>query len=215
MYLNKELLLALRTGNTAEFLKNNKTNLSIVEQSLGEIFLPTGKIVANDPLCLFETEPFTECVAPGTYPVKLYILQSSDDKRVAFAEIAFTNEMPKSFKPAVVAQQHIEDLKGDEFFGYGVDSGTGGFMDYETCTQFQEIMADFDNATLAELDAAIEKSYIDTYGTANVCLPDSKNNIIAFSSGYGDGLYPSFWGMNANDEICSLITDFIIVDDEE
>lgn len=213
MYLNKELLLALRSGNTSEFLKNDKLDLSIAEQPLGDIFLPTGKIVANDPLCLFETEPFTESVVPGTYPVKLYILQINDDKRVAFAEITFSNETPESFQLAVTKKQNIKDLTSDEFFGYGVDSGTGCFMDYETCMHFETLMNDPDNVVLTQLDDALEKSYVYTYAVANVCFPNTKNNIIAFSSGYGDSSYPSFWGMNANKEICSLITDFCTVDD--
>ena len=69
---------------------------------MGKIKLPTGKIVANDPLIAEETEPFTICVTPGEYPVMLYVNHSDGDQRVAFAEIRFLEDMPVRFAPALV-----------------------------------------------------------------------------------------------------------------
>lgn len=49
-------LRILRAGESEKFFINSKFHEKIEEQSLGLLNLPTG-IVANDPLCLFETEP--------------------------------------------------------------------------------------------------------------------------------------------------------------
>ncbi|MGN7279818.1 DUF4241 domain-containing protein [Bacillus altitudinis] len=33
-----------------------------------------------------------------------------------------------------------------------------------------------------------------------------------FTTGYGDGMYPSFWGLEQNEEPACLVTVFLIVD---
>jgi hypothetical protein len=40
--------------------------------------------------------------------------------------------------------------------------------------------------------------------------PDTtrEENIICFSSGFGDGTYPSFFGFGPNGPVCQLVTDF-------
>ena len=215
MYLNKEFMIALRTGNINELLKKYQDDISIRKQALGKIKLPTGRIVANDPMCNFQMEPFERTVAPGEYPVMLYIAHMNDDQRVAFAEIRFTEELPAEFELATVSGDDVSKLGDDDFFGYGVDTGTGGFMDEITCGELKKIIYESDDYTFDSLDDALDKSYVPTYDTANVCLPDSEHNVVAFSSGFGDGTYPSFWGFDKNGDLCSLITDFMVIDNED
>jgi hypothetical protein len=49
------------------------------------------------------------------------------------------------------------------------------------------------------------------------CRPSSERdeNIICFSSGWGDGSYPSFFGFSAEGRLCALVTDFFILSEEE
>ncbi len=43
----------------------------------------------------------------------------------------------------------------------------------------------------------------------NFYLPNRPSlNVIMFHSGYGDGMYPCYWGTNNDGKICSLIVDF-------
>lgn len=95
----EEMFAALRAGMIETYLRE-KENEQIVEQKLCLIKLPTGKIVANDPLMLYEYEPYLITVAPGEYPVYLYIHHIKTDKRVAFAEIRFTDSLPVRFELA-------------------------------------------------------------------------------------------------------------------
>lgn len=212
MYINSNLLSSLYEGNTQRFLKEGQT---IRRQELGELFLPTGSIVANDPLCLFETEPFERQVSPGSYPVTLHILQHNTDQRVAFAELRFSASRPVRFEMALTKGQELSSLKEDEFWGYGVDSGTGAFMDLQTCQKLQALLDAAEDFDFPDLDKALNESYVHTYSVANVTLPDSECNLTAFSSGWGDGSYPCYWGIAEDGEICSLITDFCIIMDEE
>ena len=34
---------------------------------------------------------------------------------------------------------------------------------------------------------------------------------MAFTSGYGDGSYGSYWGFDDNDEVVCLVTDFLVL----
>lgn len=212
MYQNTPLLHALRTHTANSFLKNEAFQESITEQDLGLLHLTSGRIVANDPLFPGEDKPFAQSVAPGSYPVKLYIYHCDTDQRVAFAELRFSEDLPVSFMPALTAGQDSSALKEDEFFGYGVDSGTGGFMDEDACRALNHYLDQSGDYCLPTLAKALDESYVDTFCTANVPLPDIQANIAAFSSGYGDGVYPSFWGLNTDGQICCLITDFCIIE---
>ena len=211
----EKILISLRAGNINEMFINSKFQEHITVQKLGYLFLPTGNIIANDPLCLFEFEPFEKCVPPGKYPVVLYIHHIDDDCRVAFAEIRFSENTPVSYELALTKQQNNQRLIDDKYFGYGVDSGTGCFMDKEACNALEELVKDIDDGMLPELNDMLNKSYVYTYSTANFTLPNSNNNFVVFSSGYGDGCYPSFWSYDEKGDLCSLITDFMTIDDEE
>lgn len=212
MYINENLMIALRNHTANDFLKEIKQEGYFREQELGKVKLPTGKVVANDPLVLGEMEAFTIQVPSGEYPVILYIYHCNDDQRVAFAEMRLNEKVPVRFEAALVEGQDVETLEEDEFFGYGVDTGTGCFMDKLTCQRLEVLMDTTEDGELAEFDKLLEESYVDTYMTANYVLPETDLNVVAFSSGYGDGAYPSFWGYDDAGELCCLITDFGVID---
>ena len=206
-------LLQLRAGNRDEWFAGSKLRESITEQSLGSLSLPTGRIVAADPLCLYDTDPFEKRMMPGSYPVWLYIHHIDDDCRVAFAEIRFSEAAPVRFEMALTWRQTEEELADGEYFGYGVDSGVGSFMDTEACSALVRL-TNIEDGIPPELDELLEESYIDTYSAGNFALPESDYNAAIFSTGFGDGCYPSFWGYDEEGEVCCLITDFMTVEDE-
>lgn len=207
-----ERLLLLLKNETNDFFVGSKFSESIVIQELGEINLPTGKIVACDPLVCPEELPFSKQVKAGRYPVTLYIHCIDDDKRVGFAKLTFSDKLPSRFELAVNEEQNLEELKEGYIFGYGVDSGTGSFMDEKAAAKVVELMDSAEDYNIPELEDMLEKTYVDTYCTANFRIPGTDLDLAAFSSGFGDGLYPTYWGFDENDNICCLITDFETVD---
>lgn len=208
-------LSILRNGKTEKFFEHSKFQQKIAEQPLGLLNLPTGSIVANDPLCLFETDPFDKTVTPGSYQTFLYIHHFETDRRVAFAEIRFSENIPIRFDLALTNNQHLEELDEDEFYGYGVDSGTGCFVDKLTLDEYVKLTDLTEDGMLPDLEKELDLRYIHTYSFANYTLSGSPHNLILFSSGYGDGAYASYWGYDTNNELCCLITDFETVDDED
>lgn len=203
-------LAALRSGDFSKLLISKQYAERLIEQPLCTINLPTGKIVANDPICFYQKEPFEKKVKPGKYPIVLYIHCIDNDKRVSFAEIRFSSNIPVKFELAVHAGEALTELADNEYYGYGVDSGTGGFCDKKTCDKYEE----FDK-TPPEIEDMLSESYVDTYSTADYHLPNTDLNIAVFSAGFGDGCYPSYWGFDKDGNICSLITDFLTLDEAE
>ena len=58
--------------------------------------------------------------------VELAIADLNSDERVAFARVVFTREVTVSWKMAVTTPiQDVATLGPNEYFGYGVDAGTG------------------------------------------------------------------------------------------
>ncbi|WP_316569155.1 DUF4241 domain-containing protein [Neobacillus sp. YIM B06451] len=185
-------------------------------KKIGEIELMSGRIVACDPFTGMDDEPFTKQVTPGKYPVLFSIIRyESKDERIAFAMIKFSNNKVSAWEMALQPGQNINELEDDdEYFGYGVDSGTGCFMDIETKNTFlsyENEPQDEDPGyeLYLDLEDEFDKAYKATRSWIVTTIKD-KASIAMFSSGWGDGNYPSFWGMDENGDIVCLITDFLI-----
>ncbi len=176
---------------------------------LGELVLPTGRIVACDPFLVFGgEEPFTRGVAPGRYPVLVNVAALEDDQRVAYAIVRFGERPPVRWEMALLPGQDAATLGESEFFGYGVDAGTGCFMDAQVARVLAE-RATEENEHNGDLLEAMEKTYVHTWSWLDVVLDPAKGaNVVAFSSGWGDGQYPSFWGFDETGAVACLVTDF-------
>ncbi|MCW3090149.1 MAG: hypothetical protein JWP81_1218 [Ferruginibacter sp.] len=202
------------------FENSSIENMSLELLSLGSLNLGTGKIIACDPLVYFNDEPpFTRTVEPGIYPVIACIAKTENSgDRYAVVKLEFSKERPAKWEMAVVAQQDVTELTDDDFFGFGVDAGLGSFCDEETQKLYSRFHDEFyeknpDANIYTDFFAAeFKKNAVeadDIGNWVNFYLPNNPNfNIIMFHSGYGDGLYPCYWGMNGEGKICSLIVDF-------
>ncbi|MGG1661007.1 DUF4241 domain-containing protein [Brevibacillus sp. NRS-1366] len=192
-------------------------------QEIGQLQVKTGRIVANDPLVMFETEPFALSFPKGVFPVQLAIAKVSanadasqvgdeqqPDERVAFAQIVFANKPVTSWKMAVWENSDVAQLAANEFFGYGVDSGTGSFMDASAC-QLLEQEIEQNDMYLESLIKDMDKTYKHTRSWLVKDLGDG-NNIAMFSTGWGDGSYASYIGLDEEGQIVRLVTDFYLFD---
>lgn len=205
-----EMLKSLRTGTIDQYFRGEENEYIEVKQ-LCDIHLPTGKIVANDPICLYEFEPFSIQVKPGIYPVYIYIYHLKTDQRVAFAEIRFNEEIPTQYEFAVVEKNEKIRFKNIKYSNYGVDSGTGGFMDHELAVHIQNYSQEQSDELFADMRDMIEETYVSTFSTLDYTPKDEEANIVGFSSGWGDGGYISYFGYNDKSQVCNLITCFDVL----
>ena len=190
---------------TQEILQmRDDRDASVKTCEAGTLVLTSGKIVACDGL-LPSDEPFTQTVAPGSYPVILSIALFGEEwPLVACAMLRLKDEMPTVWKIATVAGQSEVVEREGETVGYGVDCGVGCFADLDT---MQTLI------TSPEIYARLQEQ-VHQAGMKMVDFqPDTarSSNIITFSSGEGDGTYPSYFGYDADGNVLCLATDFGII----
>jgi len=52
---------------------------------------------------------------------------------------------------------------------------------------------------------------VHTWGWANFAL-GNELNVVAFYAGYGDGVYPTCWGLDGSGRPVCALTDFLVID---
>lgn len=172
---------------------------------LPDLKLPSGRIAASDGFIPVGAKPFTQATLPGVYPLLLAIAVIGDDERIGFAKLQLADQPATRWEMALVSGQDPASLKPLEVFGYPVDSGTGCLGDIDALKLLGSTNEDFSNNMLDEF----QKSYRHTRGWLSV--DSSRGSVALFSSGFGDGVYPSYFGYSAKGELVSLITDFGVV----
>ena len=188
--------------------------------SIGDITIPSGKVIACDGIVLEPDETgFATAVPPGRYPVILTIARfaSNGDERVACATIRFNkfdDAQPLKWEPALRPGEDPATLEAESFFGYGVDSGTGCFID-SVGMKAIDAMLETDHAFFETTIAEMAKHKHTTWDWANLVVdPESGANLVVFSAGVGDGAYPCYFGRDAAGNVACLVTDFLLLDDK-
>lgn len=206
---------------------------TLVEIDIGNIHLPTGKIIVSDPFFTTDALPLSRSVASGVYPVKIYITEIENEHfRIAFAKIKFKSELATQWILAVseaMETDSLMNLKEDEYFGFPVDAGLGCFLDEQTNLIYLQKMDSFytkgknknyyDDLLAEEFKRySSENKYSRDLGDWNNHIVDKDLglNVIMFASGWGDGNYPTYWGYNDKKETVELTIDFMVtgVEDE-
>ena len=208
-----EIYAAFADGGAA-WSGGERTQLLAVDA--GELVLPTGRVVASD-VFFFSTEPFKRRLPAGRHPVYLLSSVRGPDPDlagdVAAAMIRAAPGDPVTWELALVEGQDPTTLQPGEFFGYGVDSGTGCFASVEAVDVLtrgdglDEYGERVHEAMFPSDNVADWKSSVDI-----TVDPATGTNVIGFSSGFGDGAYPSWFGLDADGRPLVLLTDFGILE---
>ena len=181
-------------------------------RDIGQVEIVSNRVAASDPLVCPNPEGFLHAVPNGRFPVHIAIAGMAGDERIAYAKVVFSPATPVRWEMALVDGQDLTTLESDQFFGYGVDAGTGCFMDPQTGKLLNARMdeeEDYFETIIEGMDAtyAHTRSWLEFRPA-----PDSSLNIVCFSTGWGDGSYPSFFGLDAAGSPVVLVTDFLVVD---
>lgn len=172
-------------------------------QSAFDLIVTSGRLIACDPYYCGDEKPFKERIPPGCYPVILCVAHfHNGDQRVALAALHISDNVPTRWE---IATRPGEERATSH--GYCVDSATGCFMDADAVAWAAE-RTEGDPMFFEDL-----MTHVPTWGWVNVA-PNHSNaaNVVAFSSGWGDGGYPSFFGYDATDQPVCVITDFGVLE---
>lgn len=183
--------------------------LTIEHREIGSLRLPSGRVVAADAIVEAALPPFARRVVPGRYPVRLAIahIGAARDQRVALAWVAFAQAPVARWEPARLEGRPASEDPA-EGSAYGVDSGTGSFLSPEAAAPFTALVL---NGFDERVSAPMEATYADTRNWAVVEVGEGLD-VALFSSGYGDGAYASYWGLDEAGAPVLLVTDFGLLD---
>lgn len=180
----------------------------------GQLVLPTGRLVCTDPLYRAYGFPQNWTIAKGQYPVYLYIgLTAAFAKRIVYAEIVVKPGIPVFWEYSLIPECFLEDDIDKKINGlYPVECGLSCFADIETFQIFEEEISEFyANDKNANFYNDVLKKYDEVAkGIDGIDYKPKKanGNIIMFSSGWGDGLYPRYVGYDKDGAVVKFVTDF-------
>lgn len=197
---------------------------------IGEVNLPTGEILACDPLVeLEEAKAYIQKTPVGKYPVRIAVVPSEDyGDRYACVKVEFSKNTPVVYELAVTGEEEkMDEAAEDEYYGFGVDAGMGCVADKKSQDKYikywnkLEEDGEADNPyddifeeLLAESAQQFPK-YQRTGGDwANWTIPGTELNIPIFASGWGDGYYPCYFGYDKEEELCGFYIFFIDIEKE-
>jgi hypothetical protein len=190
---------------------------------LGQLYLPSGRLIACDPAIL-EDLPFAQAFPPGAYPVDVVIMHIEEhssplrslwfqlwrrppqDIRIALAAVVFQEAVPTRWEPAYISGQLQRHSERDTY-SYSVDSASGCFMDRRAAQTIVTKELDvFEALDVVTENPADQPMWIDLHFRQAEPL-----NIIAFSSGWGDGHYSSYIGYTDDNTVARVVTDFAVL----
>jgi Protein of unknown function (DUF4241) len=191
---------------------------------IGNVSLPSGKIVVRDPLVDLNgnQSPYFIQAPKGDFPVTIAVVKSENwGDRYAVVKVEFTKEKPIVYREALVGIEELEGVTEDDYFGFGVDAGLGCITDKEVLPFVDKFVdeTNVDNFYDDYFAALFEQSYKDhpknqrdAGDWINWKVPDTNYHIPMFASGFGDGTYPVYFAYDNNDSICGLYIQFIDIE---
>lgn len=140
-----------------------------------------------------DARPLARSVPPGTYPVE----RVTGFGRNAALRVLFSERMPTTWHPAALVSGpgHV----------IGVDAGSACIVDYVAYAQMTR---------RAKAEAFSAFMYAPSPSVQQVALGGSDEGIVA-ESGYGDGSYPVYWGLDETGAVAQLVVDFMVLVTED
>lgn len=203
--------------------------LAVME--IGPCSLPSGKILVRDPLVYLadrKEKPYFLTAPAGTYQTEVCVVkpdESGDCARYAAVRLKFTGKRPVWFYEALIGHENLNDLEGGEYFGFNVDAGLGCICDevlhqaicdwsgqwdreHPDANQYYDYFAPL----FAENYKAYPKFQREDGDFLNWQIPGTKYHLPIFQSGFGDGVYPVYWGMDETGNISQIVIQFINIE---
>jgi hypothetical protein len=188
--------------------KANGSTINFFAITIGKVKITSGQIIICDPLHIDEYGiPFTQAFPTGEFPVQLSVLRMGEEESLAFARINFSDEPVVKWEKALRPKPAEIPFGGEDIPEYCVDGGVAAFLDKDAAKALDpKSVADYDGAVFEEMYKHHHLGW--RYAMYNF----GQHNLAAFTTGLGDGCYPTYIGFDANGKPCRLLTDFGLFD---
>ena len=197
--------------------------------TVGTVDVPSGKVICADPLDYLEGEhifaPVLKREIPkGSYPAEVSICRHDNiGIRMCTARLKIKDTKAVRYELAESEEDSAAMICSDGVLhGFPVDAGMMCFIDAGAAKNYQSFFDkwhkenpeknnyyDYFKAFFEESDKklpAYQREGGDFIEWAN---PDTGERMVQIASGFGDGFYQSFWGIDDSGEICELIVPLV------
>lgn len=215
---------AYREFEDGEIIEGVGYDIIVHRRSIGDLVLPSGRLIACDPVQALDSEPFDFELGPGRYPVHLIIPEMRDEKLIAYAVISARHTDVHRWEVAPMPDRDDASRFGSsgDSDGFHVDSSLAAFLDRDTASallNYHQLMMPEDNDFERHLWGRIHRrrhrgvgwAVIDLHRDLKLPFGDGRN-LLTFDAGFGDGYYTTYLGYDADDQISSIVTDFEVLD---
>lgn len=195
--------------------------------TVGEIGCPTGNIVVADPLAYLPSTDYSpvlaERISVGKYPVEVSICRQADiGVRMCTARIRVKDTKAVKYVKTKATNETAIKLKDGVMEGFPVDAGMISFCDAQVADEYRAFLDkwykanqngnhydDYFAAYFAESYKALPAYQRQGGDFIEWLNPDTGNKMVMIASGFGDGFYNSYYGYDAEDEICQIVVPMV------
>ncbi len=209
MYINLDVLNITKRNTSIVDTEFGRMNIEKVEA--GKLKLLTGRIIATDPILLYDDECYSEHVKPGTYSVNIYVGKADKRKKQSVAaEIRINDKEPVKWEMALLQGESAKAFSHDEFMGYEVENGLACFMD-EKVMEMLDVMSEEELKKYEDMVKDTVRS--SDCSCADIIMDkDTGLNIIIFASGWNEGTFPTYCGFDSGNKLARIVTDFMVIE---
>lgn len=209
------LYASLLAGELRDHDDEDPVAYVVTREAIGRLALPGGVLVAADPFVMAaEPEPFVQRLGVDSADVvAARAVIGPEHDRVAALILVVGSDPIREWGMATLPGQDVSTLEHEGCFGYGVDAGTGSYGSPEAMQVVGRVLR-ADEGMLE--DPISEALFRDGLGTrsAVVIAPEAGATPIAVcSSGWGDGGYPTWLGIDGSGNVMVAVTDFFLTAD--
>jgi hypothetical protein len=206
---------ALLEGALRDHDGKDEPSYPVTSEALGVLSLPGGEVVAADPYVMDDTRPFTQRLAADEATVvAARALMGEGHERVAALVLRVgSGATVVDWTHATQPGEELASLESDHFFGYGVDAGTGSFGGVAAMAVAERVTRADAGMLEDPISAALFADGIGTRSAVLVAPEPGAAPIAVCSSGWGDGVYPTWLGLDAEGRVVVAVTDFLLTRD--
>ena len=208
------LYAAIATGELPDHGAQNE-RYPLVHEIVGTLELPGGRFVAADPYVMDEDpEPFVQhLTAEVAKVVAVRAVVGEGHERVAALVLHAGSSPITDWMMATIAGQDVFTLDEECFFGYGVDAGTGSFGSPDAMRVTGQVLRADEGMLDDPVSTALFEDGIGTRSAVVVAPEPGATPVAVCSSGWGDGCYPTWLGVDETGAVVVAVTDFTLTQD--
>lgn len=196
---------------------------------LGQLSVPTGALIACDPLYSLNrsTGEYFLTAPQGLFTVETAVVKPDLYNEACFAalRVLFSDSPVSYYAEALTGRENLSDFEAGQFFGLNIKSGLVCICDIaarNAAIDFITLWYDehpneniYDSYFVRLFRQNAEKHPLyqpETGCWLNWRVPGTNMCVPLCRSGFGDGVYPVYFGFNRRNEICQLVVHFIDIE---